>query len=107
MGLTDSSLRVDPKFRRYTVHSIVTHPIWDPDVDFAADVALLYIEDYIDFTDEIQPACLPDSMDQYSEQIECYITGWGALDGSSGEFYLFALAINNFALSDVPVILIQ
>ena len=85
LGVTDSSLGVDPKARLYTVNTIVTHPLWNSSVNFAADVALLYIEDYIEYTDYIQPACLPDSIDQYAEQIECYITGWGALEGYSSE----------------------
>ena len=90
LGVTDSSLTVDPKSRRYTAHTVLTHPDWDNSyVHMGADVALLYVADYIEYTDHIQPVCLPDSVEQLSEQMECYITGWGALSSEGSSEWLY------------------
>ncbi|XP_077990428.1 uncharacterized protein LOC144444770 [Glandiceps talaboti] len=45
------------------------------------DFALLYIEEEIEFSDYIRPACLPPADDRnfFHDGEPCYITGWGQL----------------------------
>ena len=86
--MTDSSIAASPHRIKYTVHSVIVHPDWDP-LDFedivGGDVALLYVDQRIPYSDYVQPACLAGSRDQMMDTLECYVTGWGVLRGTSGE----------------------
>ncbi|XP_055500199.1 enteropeptidase [Leucoraja erinacea] len=43
------------------------------------DIALLRLESAVQYTDYIQPACLPDSKQHFSVGTRCSIAGWGAM----------------------------
>ncbi|XP_032888268.1 enteropeptidase, partial [Amblyraja radiata] len=43
------------------------------------DIALLRLESAVQYTDYIQPACLPDSKQHFSAGTRCSIAGWGAV----------------------------
>merc|ERR1719239_102693 len=56
------------------------------------DIAILYLCDEIDFTEDVSPACLPESSGQdpgLNEGVNTVVTGWGAL--SDGGNYPYVL----------------
>lgn len=46
------------------------------------DIALLFVEEAINYTSVIKPACLPEMGDSYSSRSQCYLAGWGKIDTS-------------------------
>ncbi|XP_069748526.1 enteropeptidase [Narcine bancroftii] len=44
-----------------------------------SDIVLLRLESVINYTEYIQPACLPDPRQQFAPGINCSIAGWGAV----------------------------
>lgn len=50
------------------------------------DIALVELEDEIEFDRDAQPACLPARDDKFQSK-RCWLTGWGATnsDGSNGD----------------------
>ncbi|XP_076843148.1 enteropeptidase-like [Brachyhypopomus gauderio] len=44
-----------------------------------SDIALIHLETPVNFTDHIQPICLPDPKQQFEPGRKCVITGWGAV----------------------------
>ncbi|XP_035636907.1 enteropeptidase isoform X2 [Oncorhynchus keta] len=43
-----------------------------------ADIAMMHLQTNVNFTDNIQPICLPGSDQQFEAGMKCFITGWGA-----------------------------
>uniref|UniRef100_A0A8C8D9G9 Transmembrane serine protease 15 n=1 Tax=Oncorhynchus tshawytscha TaxID=74940 RepID=A0A8C8D9G9_ONCTS len=43
-----------------------------------ADIAMMHLQTNVNFTDNIQPICLPGSGQQFEAGMKCFITGWGA-----------------------------
>lgn len=77
--VTLGSTKVDPPSAgsvTYNVTRIILHPDYT-DIFSGSDIALLFIEQEIKFTQYIKPACLPDLSDIYSSRSYCYTTGWG------------------------------
>ncbi|MCI4387046.1 hypothetical protein PGIGA_G00069550 [Pangasianodon gigas] len=44
-----------------------------------ADIALIHLQNKVNFTDYIQPICLPESDQQFAAGRKCVIAGWGTL----------------------------
>nr|XP_023693671.1 enteropeptidase isoform X1 [Paramormyrops kingsleyae] len=42
-----------------------------------SDIAMIHLDTQVNFTDFIQPICLPDQEQQFEEGRKCIITGWG------------------------------
>ncbi|KAJ8266979.1 hypothetical protein GJAV_G00136840 [Gymnothorax javanicus] len=42
-----------------------------------ADIAMMHLKTPVNFTDYIQPICLPDSGEQFEPGRKCFIAGWG------------------------------
>lgn len=47
---------------------------------FNADIAILRLQKPLNFTDEIQPICLPWDGRQFSSSSLCYVAGYGVSD---------------------------
>ncbi|XP_028672156.2 transmembrane protease serine 9 [Erpetoichthys calabaricus] len=64
---------------RLHLRRIVVHPHFNrTNMDF--DIALLELVTMAPLTNVIQPICLPSSTHVFTNQSECFITGWGAMD---------------------------
>uniref|UniRef100_A0A672GEG4 Suppressor of tumorigenicity 14 protein homolog n=1 Tax=Salarias fasciatus TaxID=181472 RepID=A0A672GEG4_SALFA len=57
---------------------IITHPDYNR-MTFDYDIALLELSKPLEFTNTIQPICLPASSHVFPAGMSCWITGWGAL----------------------------
>ncbi|XP_078264732.1 enteropeptidase [Rhinoraja longicauda] len=44
------------------------------------DITLLHLESAVQYTDYVQPACLPDSKQHFPAGMTCAIAGWGAVN---------------------------
>ncbi|CAG6015686.1 unnamed protein product [Menidia menidia] len=60
------------------VKRIITHPNYN-DYTFDYDIALLELTEPLEFTNTIQPICLPSSSHVFTAGVYCWVTGWGAL----------------------------
>lgn len=69
--------REDEEFERtYSVKREIIHPDYDP---YNFDIALLELDDEIDYNIHVHPVCLP----QQNEVVngDCAVVGWGHTDG--------------------------
>lgn len=57
---------------------IITHPDYSQ-MTFDYDVALLELSEPLQFTNTIQPICLPVSSHVFPAGMSCWVTGWGLL----------------------------
>lgn len=60
------------------VKTIITHPNYNQ-MTSDYDIALLELTEPLEFTNTIQPICLPDSTHIFPAGMSCWVTGWGAL----------------------------
>ncbi|XP_070533401.1 uncharacterized protein [Ptychodera flava] len=77
VGSLSPSSSSPERFESAVISSTV-HPSYDSATE-AWDVALLFIEDLIEFNDYIRPVCLPPSHDPdfFPDYQTCMISGWG------------------------------
>ncbi|CAI9739540.1 and LDL-receptor class A domain-containing 2 [Octopus vulgaris] len=74
VGLTlKDNLPSAPKYKVKAIHHHPNSVIVDG-IPYS-DIALLFLEDEIQFTNSIQPACLPSKV--YTKHDDCYLSGWG------------------------------
>ncbi|XP_060636575.2 serine protease 27-like [Anolis sagrei] len=59
------------------VKRIILHNDYNGDDDSSGDVALLQLSSPVDFTNNILPACLPESSAEFYANTDCWVTGWG------------------------------
>ncbi|KAM8869239.1 suppressor of tumorigenicity 14 protein homolog [Spinachia spinachia] len=64
--------------QRRSVQRIITHPDYNQ-MTFDYDIALLELSKPLEFTNTIQPICLPSSSHVFPAGMSCWVTGWGAL----------------------------
>ncbi|XP_069552334.1 suppressor of tumorigenicity 14 protein homolog [Brachyistius frenatus] len=57
---------------------IISHPDYNQ-MTFDYDIALLELSSPLEFTNTIQPICLPASSHVFPAGMSCWVTGWGAL----------------------------
>ncbi|XP_035528100.1 suppressor of tumorigenicity 14 protein homolog [Morone saxatilis] len=63
---------------RRPVKRIISHPNYNQ-MTFDYDIALLELSEPLEFTNTIQPICLPSSSHVFPAGMSCWVTGWGAL----------------------------
>ncbi|MEE6478135.1 hypothetical protein FKM82_011752 [Ascaphus truei] len=59
-----------------TVRTIVVHEKFDP-VSYDYDIALIWLEEPLEFSDFVRPVCLPSSNESLAPSSVCVVTGWG------------------------------
>jgi len=61
------------------VSRIIIHPQYQRPLEFSHDMSLLQLAQPVQFTDHIQPVCVPKNVDNLLvEGTPCFVTGWGA-----------------------------
>lgn len=78
---TYSGMRDQIKFdnvQNRKVKTIIPHPQYNQ-MSNDYDVALLELSEPLEFTNTIQPICLPDSSHIFLAGMSCWVTGWGAV----------------------------
>lgn len=65
---------------RYLLKQIIPHPDYVFTYITHSDVALLQLREEIEYSDEVQPICLPSGREPKHGQ-HCHITGWGYTHG--------------------------
>ena len=90
-----NQFKMDGVLRR--VKKIITHPNYN-DFTFDYDISLLELTEPLEFTNTIQPICLPSSSHVFPAGMSCWVTGWGALrEGGIGiEFWIELLKFSVF-----------
>ncbi|XP_026227487.1 suppressor of tumorigenicity 14 protein homolog isoform X1 [Anabas testudineus] len=64
--------------QRRAVKRIISHPNYSH-MTFDYDIALLELSEPLQFTNTIQPICLPSPSHIFPAGMSCWVTGWGAL----------------------------
>uniref|UniRef100_A0A3B3DUN7 ST14 transmembrane serine protease matriptase n=1 Tax=Oryzias melastigma TaxID=30732 RepID=A0A3B3DUN7_ORYME len=60
------------------VKRIITHPSYN-DITYDYDIALMELEEPLEFTKTVQPICLPAATHVFPMGMSCWVTGWGVL----------------------------
>ncbi|XP_060937487.1 suppressor of tumorigenicity 14 protein homolog [Limanda limanda] len=64
--------------QRRNVKKIISHPDYNQ-MTFDYDIALLELNEPLEFTNTLQPICLPSSSHIFPAGMSCVVTGWGTL----------------------------
>uniref|UniRef100_A0A671TSG2 ST14 transmembrane serine protease matriptase n=1 Tax=Sparus aurata TaxID=8175 RepID=A0A671TSG2_SPAAU len=64
--------------QRRPLKRIISHPDYSQ-MTFDYDIALLELSEPLEFTNTIQPICLPSHSHIFPAGMSCWVTGWGAL----------------------------
>ncbi|KAM5131916.1 chymotrypsin-like elastase family member 2A [Mantella aurantiaca] len=63
-----------------SVVKLINHSRWNPNsLSAGNDISLLKLAEPVQFSDTIQPACLPPAGKLLEHNSACYVTGWGNL----------------------------
>ena len=75
-GPDPSPTRLQLRVRKIIMHENYRNEFWY----WGDDIALFLLSDYIDYNDNVKPACLPSEHSIISEDTLCYTSGWGKTD---------------------------
>ncbi|XP_069393413.1 suppressor of tumorigenicity 14 protein homolog [Paralichthys olivaceus] len=64
--------------QRRPLKKIISHPDYNT-MTYDYDIALLELSEPLQFTNTLQPICLPSSSHVFPAGMSCWVTGWGAL----------------------------
>ncbi|OCT73465.1 chymotrypsin-like elastase family member 2A [Xenopus laevis] len=72
--------QVESGQKTINVIKLINHSQWNPNrLSNGFDISLIKLEESVESTDTIQPACLPPAGFILPHQFGCYVTGWGNL----------------------------
>lgn len=77
--------------QRRSIRRIVPHPDYNQ-MTFDYDIALLELSEPLEFSNTIQPICLPSSSHVFPAGTSCWVTGWGAMREGGGAAQLLQKA---------------
>ncbi|OXB75183.1 UNVERIFIED_CONTAM: hypothetical protein H355_003310, partial [Colinus virginianus] len=78
LGLYDQSNMTDTSIVVQNIDQIIINPHYNK-VTKDSDIALMHLQHKVQYTDRIQPICLPEKNEQFLPGINCSIAGWGAI----------------------------
>ncbi|XP_052522856.1 enteropeptidase [Tympanuchus pallidicinctus] len=78
LGLYDQSNMTDTLTVVQNIDQIVINPHYNK-LTKDSDIALMHLQNKVQYTDYIQPICLPHENQQFLPGINCSIAGWGAI----------------------------
>ncbi|XP_067936317.1 chymotrypsinogen A-like [Watersipora subatra] len=97
--------RDDGTQKTYSIKRIVKHSLYEEhnhsemiDHSHKYDIALVELNDHIEFNDYIQPVCLPSTDDAFEERA-CWLAGWGSTRYNSTEDTLRLRQVRGSVLS--------
>uniref|UniRef100_F6PY06 Transmembrane serine protease 15 n=1 Tax=Ornithorhynchus anatinus TaxID=9258 RepID=F6PY06_ORNAN len=76
LGLHSTLNLTSPHAVRRTIDRIVIHPLYNKRTK-DADLAMMRLHLTVNYTDYIQPVCLPEADQPFPPGIDCTIAGWG------------------------------
>ncbi|OXB64181.1 hypothetical protein ASZ78_002103 [Callipepla squamata] len=83
LGLYDQSNMTDTSTVVQNIDQIIINPHYNK-VTKDSDIALMHLQHKVQYTDYIQPICLPEKNEQFLPGINCSIAGWGAIRYEGG-----------------------
>ncbi|XP_050004892.1 enteropeptidase isoform X1 [Alexandromys fortis] len=96
LGLHMQSNLTSPQVERRVIDQIVISPHYDRRRKFS-DIVMLHLEFKVNYTDHIQPICLPEENQIFSPGRICSIAGWGATENGGS-------TVNVQQEADVPLV---
>ncbi|XP_049641681.1 enteropeptidase [Suncus etruscus] len=78
LGLHKSSNQTSPQVVTLLIDQIVINPHYNKRTK-DSDIAMMHLEYKVNYTDYIQPICLPDINNVFLPGINCSIAGWGMI----------------------------
>ncbi|NXX87775.1 ENTK Enteropeptidase, partial [Centropus bengalensis] len=76
LGLYDQLDMTQPSIVVQNIDQIVINPHYMKQTK-DSDIALMHLQNKVQYTDYIQPICLPEKNQQFLPGINCFIAGWG------------------------------
>jgi len=70
--------------QKIQVEKVIIHQGYDDDDGMTDDIALLKLAEPLEFSDAVQPICLPDPQHSWREDQSYLVTGWGAFGENKG-----------------------
>ena len=77
----------EPQQEAFQAQRITSHAAYNNYRNFDNDIALIYLDRKVTFSEAVQPLCLPDEYEMLRDNTSCVVTGWGA--DETGKHYLF------------------
>ncbi|XP_057605681.1 suppressor of tumorigenicity 14 protein isoform X3 [Hippopotamus amphibius kiboko] len=88
LGLHDQSQRSVPGVQERRLQRIISHPFFN-DFTFDYDIALLQLEQPVEYSATVRPICLPDAAHTFPAGKAIWVTGWGhTQEGGTGALIL-------------------
>lgn len=85
----------EPGFQQLAVDRIISHEAYDPNIIYV-DIAMLKIKGHWQWSEYVQPACLPENEFKVTDNAVCAITGWGVTDGDKDYLNQATIPMVNF-----------
>ncbi|XP_014739103.1 PREDICTED: enteropeptidase isoform X1 [Sturnus vulgaris] len=79
LGLYDQSDLAQPPAVVQNIDRIIINPHYMKETK-DSDIALMHLQQKVEYTDYIQPICLPEKNQQFLPGINCSIAGWGKIE---------------------------
>ncbi|KFO78143.1 Enteropeptidase, partial [Cuculus canorus] len=78
LGLYDQSDTTEPSIVVQIIDQIIINPHYMKTTK-DSEIALMHLQNKVQYTDYIQPICLPEKNQQFLPGIHCSIAGWGGI----------------------------
>ena len=82
-------------FQVQKIDKIIVHESYNPEVIYS-DIALARVKEKWEWSDYLQPACLPETNFHAADGAVCAITGWGKTDSNKDYLNQATIPLVNF-----------